>query len=363
MQIHRTSYGLKGFLTVANDALRYSYMITEKALFRARVLVFAEKHGIDLALEAFDVKRRSFFNWKKAFDEGGKKPESLNEKKRIPKTKRKRVWDWRILEEIKRLRKEHPNLGKEKLYPELKEFCFSVSLPCPEISTIARLIKDLGGLRSHPKKYSHFGKEKNIKRKKRLIKPKDFKANYPGHLVALDSIQSNDWKKKRYVITFEDIFTRISLAMSTSSHASRAAKEFFFLCRKAFPFPIDFVLTDNGSEFAKEFNQELMNLHLTHYHTYPRTPKMNAHVERFNRSFREEFLDYHTFELAHDPEGFNESILDYLVWYNTKRVHVAFQNKLSPVQYALTQLEAVKIPEECNLGWTYTFSLLLFSLW
>ena len=40
------------------------------------------------------------------------KPEALNPKKRTPKNKRRRSWDWRILEEIKRLRDrdEHPNL-------------------------------------------------------------------------------------------------------------------------------------------------------------------------------------------------------------------------------------------------------------
>jgi transposase InsO family protein len=329
-------------------------MITEKALLKTKAVLFSEKYGIEAALEAFNIKRRTFFNWKKAYLIGGKKPEALNEKKRTPKTKRKRVWDYRILQKIKELREEHPNLGKEKLYPELKEFCLSLSLPCPEPSTIGRLISDLGGLRSTPKKYYHSGKERIVKKKKRLIKPKDFTPKHPGHLVALDSIESRAWSKKRYVITFEDIFTRISLAMSTSSHASRAAKEFFSICLKAFPYPIDFVLTDNGSEFAKEFNQELNRLHLTHYHTYPRTPKMNAHVERFNRSFKEEFLNYHTFELAEDPVSFNAKILNYLIWYNTKRVHCAFQNKFSPVQYALKQLEPVKIPAECNLGWTHT---------
>jgi transposase InsO family protein len=329
-------------------------MITEKALLKTKVIVFSQKYGIEAALEAFDVKRRTFFLWKKTYLKGGKKPEALSEKKRTPKTRRKRVWDYRILQKIKELRNDHPNLGKEKIYPELKEFCLLIFLPCPQPSTIGRLISDLGGLRMHPKKYSHSGKERTVKKKKRLIKPKDFKPEHPGHLVALDSIESHAWGKRRYIITFEDIFTRISLAMSTSSHASRAAKEFFHICLKAFPYPIDFVLTDNGSEFAKEFNQTLNELHLTHYHTYPRTPKMNAHVERFNRSFKEEFLNYKTFELAEDPEGFNLKILDYLTWYNTKRVHCAFQNKMTPVQYALSRLEPVKIPAKCNSGWTHT---------
>ena len=70
----------------------------------------------------------------------------------------------------------------------------------------------------YPSKVSHFGKIKPIKRTKVLRKPKDLKAEYPGHLVALDTVERIVWGKRRYVITFEDIYTRFSFAWSTSSH-------------------------------------------------------------------------------------------------------------------------------------------------
>jgi len=47
----------------------------------------------------------------------------------------------------------------------------------------------------------------------------------------------------------------------------------------------------------KDFSDEIKRLHLVHYHTYPRTPKMNAHIERFNRTVQEEFIDYHIHDL------------------------------------------------------------------
>ena len=59
---------------------------------------------------------------------------------------------------------------------------------------------------------------------------------------------------------------------------------------EVFPYPLQSVLTDNGSEFMKHFDEEIRRLHKTHWHTYPRTPKMNAHVERFNRTFRRSSL-------------------------------------------------------------------------
>jgi transposase InsO family protein len=344
-------------MTVYRDALRYRYMIQSQALRKAKILVFAEKHGIDIAIEAFEVKRRTFFEWKKRWIAGGKKPEALNDKSKTPITKRKRLWHEEVIAEIKRLRFAHPNLGKEKLFPELLKFCAQHSLSCPKPKTIGRLIRDLEGLRMYPAKISHFGKIKPVKRRTILRKPMDFKAEYPGHCVALDTIEKHVWSRRYYVITFEDLFTRFSFAWETTSHASAAAKEFFLLCLKVFPFPVAFVLTDNGSEFMKHFDEELRHLHMLHYHTYPKTPKMNAHCERFNRTIQEEFADYHT-NLLPNPNEFNRKLIDWLIWYNTDRVHYAFQNKLSPVQFMLQlpQHAVAKLPAECKSGWPYTVS-------
>ena len=352
MHIHCKYTGIKGFLTVYNDALRYRYMITKKALEKARILAFWEKHGLEAALDAFPVKRATIFLWKKQFNEGGRKPEALNEKKRTPKARRKRYWHSDIIAEIKRQRWEHPNLGKEKLYPILKSFCAGKNLRCPKPQTIGRLIKDCGGLRIFPQKVRHNGKVVALKRRKVLRKPKDFKAEYPGHLVALDTVEKIVHGSRRYVITFEDIYTRFGFAWATTSHASLAAKEFFDYCILVFPFPIAFVLTDNGSEFAKHFAEELKRLHLTHYHTYPKTPKMNAHVERFNRTIQEEFVNYHL-GLLLEPAVFNRKLMDWLVWYNTERVHHAFKNKLSPVQFMIS-LQTARQLQESKIGWPYT---------
>ena len=353
-KIHCKYTGVKGILTVYNDYLKYKYMISEKALKKARILVFWEKHGLKATLDAFPVKKRTLYLWKSIWKKAGGKPEALNDESRSPKAKRVRIWDEKIITQIKQFRWEHPNIGKEKIYPELLEYCHLNNLTCPKVSTIGRIIKDLGGLRMFPQKVTHYGKIKPLKRRKRLIKPKDFKVLYPGHLVALDSIEEHINGNRRYIISFEDIFTRFGFAWSTKSHASKAASEFFELCLKVFPFPIKLVLTDNGSEFAKEFSKKLKELHLTHYHTYPRTPKMNAHCERFNRTLQDEFIDFHKSDLL-NPNIFNNKIINYLVWYNTKRVHHAFKNKFSPIQFIMSlQVNNFNLPQECKVGWTYT---------
>jgi len=351
--IHCKFTGVKGFVKLYEYALKWAYMITDKAKHKARVLAFWEKHGLTATLDAFPSKRSTLFNWKKQLKQGQGKLELLNDEQRTPRVKRKRIWPETIINEIKRLRWEHPNLGKDKIHPLLLEFCvLNNLLECPKPSTIGRLIKDLGGLRIVPQKVSHFGKIKPIKRAKVLRKPKDLKATYPGHVVALDTVERFVHGLRRYVITFEDHYTRFGFAWATNSHASRAAKEFFDYCRLVFPYPFTCVLTDNGSEFKKYFNQELLRLHLIHYHTYPKTPKMNAHVERFNRTIQEEFIDYHVSKLI-EPKIFNRYLMEWLIWYNTKRVHFAFQNKLSPLQYMMS-LEKQQINQESKDGWTHT---------
>jgi len=357
-RIHCKFTGIRGFMTVYNDAIRYRYMITEQARRRAHILVFWEKHGLRATLDAFPHKKSTLYLWKQQWERGGKKIDALNEKSKAPRTKRKRLWPLEVIQEIRRLREEHPNLGAEKIHPLLVQFCIVKTLKCPRSRTIANLIHDLGGLRTFPQKVSHFGKVKKANRQKILRKPKDFRVVYPGHLVALDTVERFVNGCRRYIITFEDIHTRFSFAWATTSHASLAAKEFFALCVKVFPFSINFlyVLTDNGSEFKKHFSNQLKELHLVHYHTYPKTPKMNAHIERFNRTLQEEFVDYHAY-LLKKPDEFNRKLIDYLIFYNTERVHHAFQNKFSPLQFMMSSLKEpipFQMPVESKSGLHYT---------
>jgi len=355
--IHCKYTGIKGFLTVYNDALRHQYMITQKALEKARVLAFWEKHGLQAAIDHSGKAKRTLYLWKSQLLKGNGKLEALNEKSRAPKIKRRRLWPPEIIEEIKRIRSAdvHPNLGKDKLYPELLAFSAANDFQCPSITTIGRLINDLGGWRTFPQKINHSGRIVKRKPQNVLRKPKHFKALYPGHMVAFDTIELVIFNKKYYIITGEDIYTRMAFAWATTSHASLAAREFFFKAIKLFPFPIANILTDNGSEFKKHFSQALQELCRLHYHTYPKCPKMNSHLERFNRTIQEEFANYHIGALL-SVDNFNRLLIDWLDWYNTRRVHYAFRNKLSPLQFAMSLKvqELTQMPQECKNGWTHT---------
>lgn len=347
MLVKRLFYGVRGSFKLYENAVRYSYMLTEKAKFKLKVLIFWEKHGLAAALDAFPVKRSTLFLWKKQFNEGGKKGEALNEKSRAPVHRRKRIWPFEVRQEIKRLREVHPNLGKDKIYPGLKEFCEAKELPCPSESTIGRIIKDKGGLRTFPHKISHFGKIKPIKRRKKLRKPKNFRITHPGHLVELDTIERRPGSLKRYIITFIDVHSRFTFAWAYRTASSNSSTDFFNKLLKVFPYSIEHIQTDNGSEFAKHFVDKIKELCLTHYHIYPRTPQHNSHIERYNRTIQEEFIDYHEFELQ-ELKRFNHSLIDYLLWYNTKRTHRSL-SKQSPLQFIFNSDS-----EKSKIGWTRT---------
>lgn len=347
MQVRRISYGVRGFVSLARYSVRWMRMITETAKHRLKVLTFWKKHGLTATTEAFRVKERTLYLWQARLKQGGGKLEALNQQSTVPHTVRKRSWPKAITDEIKRLRDEHPNLGKDKLHPFLETFCTKNKLKCPKPSTIGLIMKDLGGLRKFPVKVRHNGTVVKRTRAKKLRKPKHFVATYPGHCGSLDTVERIIHGSRRYVITFTDLYSRFALAWATTSHASKAAKEFFDLITFLFPFPFTYILTDNGSEFMKHFDEELKRLHLTHWHTYPKCPKMNTHCERFNRSIQEEYIDYHEPELL-NPTTFNAGLMKYLLWFNTERPHWGLKLQ-TPVQFITTNY-----PADCKMYLTNT---------
>lgn len=333
MHVLRLSYGVRGFARLNAYALRFAHMITDNAKDRLKILIFWEKHGLEATKEAFGAKRSTLYAWRQQLHKGGGKLEALNPGKTRPKTVRSRKAEWPlpVLQEIRRQREAHPNLGPEKVRIFLERFCEQRKLRCPKSRTVARLIHDLGGLRLFPEKVRHDGTIVRRTREEVPRKPKGFSAEYPGHLMTFDTIERFLHGTRRYILTCTDTYSRFSLALATTSHASRAAAEFFTFVRQLFPVPWTFVLSDNGSEFKKDFTDAIQREHLTHWKTYPKCPKMNAHDERFNRTIQEEFVDFHAGELLDVPQ-FNRTLLNHLLWHNGERPHWALGLK-SPVQF------------------------------
>lgn len=77
--------------------------------------------------------------------------------------------------------------------------------------------------------------------------------------------------------------------------------------------------SDNGSENLGSFNKQLKKGAILHVF-YPRCPRINAFIERYNRTTREEFISDHL-DRVDDKQPFNRKFAEYPIFYNIKRVH------------------------------------------
>ncbi len=328
-------------------ANKHNHMITTKAETRKKILLFWRQYGLKPANDAYGVSRSTLYDWWRIYRDSGYVLSSLDPGSQAPIRRRKRIIDHRIIAEIKRLRLEVcPNMGKDKVKIFLDEYCEGNKIKTVSASTVGRIIKDKR-IYHQRQKVTHFGKIKPVKRTKKLRKPKDFTADNMGDLIEIDTIVKFDWGIKRYILTAVDTNTRYTFAWTYKRPNSTNAKDFFSKIEQVFPYKIKRVQTDNGSEFHKYFRDYLKEQNITHYWNYPGKPFLNGHIEKYNKTIQDEFIDLHLIGLK-ETDKFNHRMVDYLIWYNTKRPHWSLKLK-SPVDYLL---QNNYVSEMC---WTNTY--------
>ena len=87
------------------------------------------------------------------------------------------------------------------------------------------------------------------------------------------------------------------------------------------------IQTDNGLEFLGEFDRYLKEKNIKHLFIYPRCPKINAYIERANRTLQDEFIDDNEYLVLESIDDFNSHLIDYLLFYNTKRPYYSLNNQ------------------------------------
>jgi putative transposase len=348
MRIFNKFRGTHGFVSLWEQTLRFRYMITEKAKQRVRILAFWERHGDEATREAFGISRRTLFRWQEALTKSGGILEGLNAVSTAPHHRRKRIISEVVANSIVDLRTEHSHLGKEKIHALLTQKGYQGS-----VSTVGRMLTDLKrqGRIPNPTQYSWYGKtgilvEKTLrKRKKKLRRPKGYR------VLEVDTVVRFIDGTKRYILTGVDTERRTAFAGAYTNHGSQSAADFLQKTQVVLPDCPSAVQTDNGSEFALHFERAVSTCGLTHFHTYPRSPKMNAHIERFNRTLEEEFLQGHRALLRDDVAAFNDALVDWLLWYNGERPHYAL-GQIAPFRFMMQSLPAT----ECQKWWTHTIA-------
>ena len=300
---------------------------------KLEVIKFFDRHGAKVTKEAFGTGRSTVYLWKKKLKDSKQDIACLANKSRRPKTARNGFGDPLIFKFIKDIRENTYRMGKVKIKPLLDEYCRAHSLPVMSESWIGKQIKNHPwGFESVGKMYhdpaSKFACGKRGKNKARAPKGK---VSCPGQQVQIDSITRFDLNVKRYIVTAVDLYSRFAFAYTYKSLSSKMALDFYQKLEQVTPFKIQAVKTDNGLEFEGYFDSYLKQNNITHFFSYPRTPKSNAFVERFNRSIQEEFVD-RNITMIEDTQAFNSKLIDYLVFFNSIRPHGSLGN-LTPMGY------------------------------
>jgi transposase InsO family protein len=318
----------KGFVKAYGAGLKWRSMRNkEEVKRRVDALRFWEVHGLAAAIDHSGVSKRTLQRWKAILKQSDGNVNALDPQSTAPQKRRHRYIPPDLEQTIIDWRTKYPRLGGKKLTPLLRKEGYEVS-----VSYTNRCIKDLKALGRLPNavKLSWYAKSGTHKERTKTKVKKQRRTTKQG--IEIDTVVRHIDGTKRYIITAIDVTRRVAYAQAYTSHSSVTARDFLKQLLRIVPFEIVEIQTDNGSEFAKHFHEACVSLNIVHYHTYPRCPKMNAHIERFNRTVSEEFIVYHRALLRDDLTVFNNELVAWLRWYNEERPHESL-GFLSPLEY------------------------------
>jgi len=322
---------------------------------RVEVIKFFDEFGAEATRKAFKKSRSTILLWKQKLKRNDGKLSALAPGNRTPLHKRRRLVHPFILDFIVKYRTDHPGTDKVTITPALAAACRLKGIKPVSESTVGRIIHDLKLRGRLPKRTkliynATFDKQWLKERKtKRKLRKKNFTPMVPGDLVQMDTVSVFAEGVKRYIYTALDVRTRFAFAYAYKTHSSAHASDFLNKFLSVAPFTIKRVQTDNGGEFAKYFELACSNKGLIHYFNYPRHPQSNGHLERFNRTIQEQFV-YDYLDSIDEPVEFNQALMNYLIWYNTEKVHRGIGN-LPPLRY---YLDNYIDPKKSNMLWTLT---------
>ena len=144
----------------------------------------------------------------------------------------------------------------------------------------------------------------------------------PGDLVQVDTTTITLYPAVRRVhFTARDMVSRKDVLVAYKVGNSTAAAHFL---REALPrmgFPIRALQIDGGSEFKAHFEAACQALGIQLFVLPPRSPKLNAQVERGHRTHQEEF--YELVEVPEDLAAHNALLGAHEEIYNNVRPHQA----------------------------------------
>ena len=304
-----------------------SVTLSRQARLHLEWMRFYETHGRNARLTCrhFGISPQTFYRWRRRYDPD--RLTTLENRSCRPKRLRQPTWSRELELALLRLREQYPRWGKEKLRVLLARQGIKVS-----VSMVGRVLKRLkqSGRLVEPLRHSRHHR----RRRPRLYairKPWDYLVRDPGDLVQVDTKDLRPLPGIRLKqFTARDRISRWDVLSVHERATSTNAASFLDEIRKRMPFPVRAIQVDGGSEFKAVFEAECQKRRIRLFQLPPRSPKLNAHVERSNRTHAEEF--HEVYDLPWTVTALKPACLQWERVYNTVRPHQSLGMK-TPLEF------------------------------
>jgi transposase InsO family protein len=231
---------------------------------------------------------------------------------------RESTWSRELAQAVLHFRREY-HWGKDKLVVLARREGWEVST-----SMVGRILHNLKerGLLWEPDLRDPCMVKRPHKRPYATRKPRDYVAKAPGDLVEVDTADIRLLPGEVYKhFGARDVIGRWDVLDVHHRATGQAAASFLDVILERMPFPVRAIQVDGGSEFKAEFEEGCRRRGILLFELPPRSPKLNGHVERANRTHQEEF-----YQMLDPPDSLDE-LRDGLraqeTVYNTIRPHQA----------------------------------------
>lgn len=286
----------------------------EKSRMDAVKEVLRDKRSISQVARRYGCYRSTIYRWLAKYETlnreyvlSGFNSRRIPTQSSRPKTSPASLPEW-LVEAIVALRKEI-NRCAEVVWAEAKKRGLRISL-----SSVRRIIKrkNLQRTVSKWKRYRKFSKRP--------------RADHPGALIEVDTVHFHHpiTKKRFYGTSVIDVYSRMGYVFLHEYLYQYLSVQAVLEAREYFGIEFETVQSDNGLEFGKKFQDEMQRRGINYRHTRVRRPNDNAHVERFNRTLREECLGSHL-PMRETLEESTDRLRNWLDFYNANRIHLGIE--------------------------------------
>lgn len=291
-------------------------------------MAYYESHGRNARLTCrhFDISPQTFYRWLRRYNP--RDLATLEERSRRPRRTRRPTWSQDLALAVQQLREQYPRWGKDKLAAILRRQGWQCSTSM--VGRILTSLKKRGVIRDASLK-DPWRRPRPLRRPYGGRKPKGYKALGPGDIVQVDTADIGPWPGFHFKhFTACDVVSRWHILEAHFRATARSATQFLETILRRMPFKIRAIQVDGGSEFMADFEMACKERGIQLFVLPPRSPKLNGHVERAQRTHREEF--YEVVDLASSLKEINKQLQRWERIHNLFRPHQALGQE-TPLQF------------------------------